>query len=334
MQESKRYLSVFFSSAVALLILIALPLSAAAASFSTLYSFGDSLVDSGNTQIALLGAGQPDPTPAAVGYFDGRFSNGPALADSINSRLFGGNLTESLAGGTNYSFGGARARDTGGIIPAIGLQVGAYLTDVGGVADPDALYFFNAGGNDVRDILLDGLDAATVIGDAVGAIASQISTLAGSGAVNFLVAGVGNVGAIPEIIPFGPGAVAAGTAASAGLNGALLPALTGLTGAIPSVNIWYLDVFEIGTQILSDPTSFGFPAGLITQTSCVDDGANPGCANHAFFDNVHPASPFYGIVADEALYVLAGDPLMVPEPAAILLLGLSLGVVALRRQTR
>lgn len=332
MQRLSGHLShLLAGAAAALLLFIALP--AAAASFPTIYAFGDSLVDSGNTQLAVIGVGGADPAPASVGYFDGRFTNGPALADALNDRIVGGNMVASLAGGDNYSFGGARARDKAGLIPDLPLQVGAYLADFGGVADPNALYFINAGGNDVRDILLDGLGPATVIGDAVGSIASQITTLAGAGAVNFLVAGVGNVGSLPEIIPFGPTAIAGGTGASLGLNGALFPALEGLAGAIPSVNIWYLDVFAIGTQILADPAAFGLPAGLITQTSCVGDGVNPACGNYAFFDNVHPAALFSGIVADEAVYVLHGDPLGVPEPAAVALLALVLGAAALRRRS-
>ena len=76
-----------------------------------------------------------------------------------------------------------------------------FFGDTGGIADPNALYLINIGGNDIRDILLSGLDPSTVITQSATVIATQISLLKAAGATNILFAGVGNVGSIPENPP-------------------------------------------------------------------------------------------------------------------------------------
>jgi len=52
--------------------------------------------------------------------------------------------------------------DDGAGVPDVAAQVSAYLTNVGGVADPNALYLINAGGNDVFDIPSGAPAAATI----------------------------------------------------------------------------------------------------------------------------------------------------------------------------
>jgi phospholipase/lecithinase/hemolysin len=57
---------------------------ASAAPFSGLNVFGDSLTDTGDAQLGALALGQQSPTPAALDYFDGRFSNRPVWVDNLN----------------------------------------------------------------------------------------------------------------------------------------------------------------------------------------------------------------------------------------------------------
>ena len=80
-------------------ILLQSPPPAKAAEYSQIYSFGDSLVDTGNAfslTKSLLGTGIP-PEP----YFEGRLANGPLwneyLADALNIPL------------TIFGFAGARS---------------------------------------------------------------------------------------------------------------------------------------------------------------------------------------------------------------------------------
>lgn len=104
--------------------------SASALPFNNLIVFGDSIVDTGNTQTAVVGAfgSAADPAPASAGYFGGRFTNGINPADVLNQEIEGTNAVGSIYGGDNYAFGGARARDEGDFLPDVVNQVISYTT--------------------------------------------------------------------------------------------------------------------------------------------------------------------------------------------------------------
>src|SRR4029453_12504788 len=89
-----------------------------ALSYSNLFVLGDSLVDAGNTQALVLAltGGATDVTPAAAGYYNGRFTNGINPADVMNLAVEGSQSVKSWVGGDNFSFGGARARTDGDFI--------------------------------------------------------------------------------------------------------------------------------------------------------------------------------------------------------------------------
>jgi hypothetical protein len=44
-----------------------------------------------------------DATPAAFGYRNGRFANGPNAADQVSQAIAGSNSIESSLDGSNYS---------------------------------------------------------------------------------------------------------------------------------------------------------------------------------------------------------------------------------------
>ena len=182
-----------------------------------MYVFGDSLSDRGNLA-AILGQ---FPNPPS--YHDS-FTNGPVSAERLAVALgltadpslwVTGRLTPA---GTNYAVAGATASLMAPGGPTeINLpeQIGAYNAYSGGVADPNALYYIDIGGNDVRNAALyttgptTGGNAAITAG--VDAEMGAIETLVSEGARNFLIVNVPNVGVIPEFTQQNPGDAANAT---------------------------------------------------------------------------------------------------------------------------
>lgn len=302
--------------------------AAQALPFTNLIVFGDSIVDQGNTQAAAISSGFPDPAPASAGYFGGRFTNGINPADVLNQEIEGTNSVGSLFGGDNFAFGGARARSDGDFLPDLEAQTASFLARAGSTPiDPSTLIMINVGGNDVRDILLGGLAGAArqaVIDAAAAAVSSSISVLQAAGAQNFLFVGVGNVGGIPELAPFGPLAAAAGRQASIDINAAI-------QAVLPS-NAYYFDTIAWSDQLLANPALFGLPAGLNTTTACLGSGAPapggaPTCDDYAFFDTVHPTTQVLQLLGEELINV-------VPEPGTGILMMIGLTLLASRRPAR
>jgi phospholipase/lecithinase/hemolysin len=266
-------------------------------------------------------------TPAAAGYFSGRFTNGITFADQVNAAVEGTNTVRSGAGGDNYAYGGARARVDADFIPDIAAQVSSYLGTHPGGADSSALYVINVGGNDVRDIVLNNLTGSArqaVIDAATAAITTSVASLQAVGAQAILFVGVGNVGAIPEVLALGGGAPAAGTSAATDLNAAI-------QAALPS-NVLYFDTMALSAQVALDPTAFGLPAGINQTNACLGSGTPnpsgpPTCTNYVFFDNVHPTSAVSQIIGSALISA-------VPEPGTASLLAFGLIAIGARRRSR
>jgi phospholipase/lecithinase/hemolysin len=297
-------------------VLLACAAPAQAGHFSALNVFGDSLVDAGNIEIALFPF---DPSPAADGYFPGRFSNGPTFADALHAKLFGTLSVPSLAGGTNFAFGGAKAITDGDSSPDLTAQVGLFALATGGVADPNALYFINVGGNDA---IATAFGAPIPAGAPGAVIAGQVGALAAMGARHFLVANVVDVG----ITPLLAGDPAGGRAASLAINAGIAAALGGLVLPAGS-SIAMFDTFGLTDALRADPAAAGFP-GLDLSTPCVAVMAGPLCANLFFMDAVHPTA---------VIHAYFGERLFaeVPAPAPLALFGLSaLALCAARRHGR
>ncbi len=287
----------------------------AAAHVSALYVFGDSLVDAGNIEIAAFPA---DPSPAALGYFPGRFSNGPTFADVLHQLLFRSLSVPSLAGGTNFAFGGAKAITDADASPDLTAQRLLFTAATGGVADPNALYFINVGGNDAIAMAF----GAPIPSGAPGAsIAANIAALAAMGARDFLVANVVDVG----ITPLLAGNPAAGRAASTALNAGLKAALDALV--LPAGGrIRMFDALGALDSFLADPAAAGFP-GIDTTTTCISILAGPACTGLFFMDDVHPTAVIHEWFGRQLFSI-------VPAPASVALFGLSALALGLFRRHR
>ena len=284
--------------------------------YTSLTVFGDSLVDAGNVFTATNGA-----IPAATnGYFQGRFTNGYDYTDLLSLSLFGKPTTASLAGGSNFAFGGARATPTSRV-PDLDEQLGLYQLS-GQAIDRNGLYVLNFGGNDIfaigdGDIPAGYADSAAFLNDAVTRYAAGVQTLAGLGARNILITGF-------------PVASPAAVQGYAMLN-ARLDSLT----LAPDTSLFRFDSLNFLTRVQTNPTAFGLPA--FTQAGTCQSGGIAavagGCVGYFQFDTIHPTAAVQQALfqdLDRQFALTAA----VPEPAswALMIGGFGLVGASLRRR--
>jgi phospholipase/lecithinase/hemolysin len=288
-------------------LLVAAP-AAAATNPDQIVVFGDSLVDAGNIFIAT-GGSIPNP---AEGYFPGRFTNGPDYTDILSEHLYGHYSVPSLAGGSNYAFGGATYVDTGGLIPSLEQQLGLYTA--GHAVDPNALYIINLGANDVFAIDNGAIPAPLVPAYEAAltdVLATSLTELHAAGATRILVTG------IPVADPVG---MALDTQVQATLN-AVQPTLTGTT----LYRFSYLSFFQ---QLVADPTAFGVAPFTHAQSDgCfahLSPPATDDCSGYFTVDGTHPIAPIQAAIYGRVSAIL-GIP--TPEPASWSLMIVGFGLV-------
>lgn len=298
--------------------------AAAASKFTSLYVFGDSLVDAGNIS-ALTGGLIPD---SSVGYVDGRFTNGYNYVDYFNRRLFGGNTVASLKGGNNFAFGGARVvSDLEDAIPDLAGQITAFQFTKPEATRSSALYILNAGGNDIfalgrraggdPDALVPFLTpeaySAAILDQYVGAV-TRLNDL---GARNILITGIPN-----SDVQF-----------ARNLDALLQTRLAALPLA-EGTNLYRYSYVSFFDRLQSDPASLGLPPQR-TDESCIDLNAQrSGCKGIFTFDGTHPtAAVQLALFRDmQNQFGLASVP--EPQSWAMMIAGFGLAGTAMRRRSR
>jgi len=343
---------------------------AAAVPLSGVYVFGDSLVDSGNASKAartfgIFLPGVEDPTPASLGYFEGRFTNGYTFADHFSIAitgkppksvfpygyplpLFGQIRFAKPKGNTmNFAYGGAQGIEGDEDVPGSKAQVTAYKALPGG-ADPNALYIINFGGNDLFQVIDDGYSAAktaSYLGDVAARIASQIARLEAIGAQHFLVTGAPDIGIAPAYPD--PDVQARATAASLLLDSLIQLELAELRAkASFTGELLFFSYFDFIEDVFTQPEIYGLPelnfTDLCITVRTPDANGNIDCTGLAFFDDVHPTAEVHHAlfqamsslvfpVNARALLAVA----QVPEPAALALFGVGMiGIAVTRRRSR
>ena len=307
---------------VSLALLAPLPAAASLQTLSNLFTFGDSLVDGGNYNGPSVPGGFP-PAP----YSGTRYSNGPTAVEYLWQAYNPGDttFTPSNFGGTNYALGGAT---TGGfnfnaVNPNVPVPLQPWFGAQGGVANQveqfsnsctacfnpaDSLFVIWAFPNDVFLNEGLGLPADVLINMGVGNIVNAIQTLAGEGAQHFLIPNMPDLGAVPEF--WGDADLTAFTMA---FDGALALALTALDDAL-SAEITQFDTFNFFSNIISNPTAYGFTN---VKDACVLhlDVCDP--ETWLFWDGVHPTTAGHALLG--AQFAAA-----VPEPGSVWLLLLAL----------
>ncbi|GIX39260.1 MAG: lipase/esterase [Silanimonas sp.] len=300
--------------------------SAHAQRFSGVISFGDSLSDAGNVGLVTNPAGGPSQS----------FTTNPdPVMVELLARYFGFTQAPSLAGGSNFAFGGACARTATGptsppcssySVPRLNQQIDLALA--GGSANPNALYTVWMGANDLfGDIPVWAANPATASANAqVGgipvatAVVQQVARLQAAGARNIVVLNLPDLGVTPQ---FSSGPLAAAgplaTLATVSFNGALSQGLAQLgTGIIP------INVFGLVNEVRANPAAFGFtnvtgvactvPSSLLcTQNTLVAPGANN---TYLFADGVHPTGAAHRLLTNVTIATINAPTIVALAPEA------------------
>jgi cholinesterase len=357
---NKRLLTTSFLS---LAVLFPLPVTASNL-YSQIYTFGDSLVDAGNTfntfNPALFPpAGLPPSPPYAQ-----KFSNGNVWVENLAAKL---NLnpanaseispTNSPADGVNFAFGGATTGNTnlfqavfGNNPPPPGFPLPGLTgntPETGEIAkfvqilpsltiDDDALFVIGIGANDY----FQSLNAAQIPDPnlVTDNIIKGIQDLYDLGARNFLISSLPDLGTIPLANNTGSSQVLSDL--STIHNSLLDQKLTGLK-SLAGVEISNLKLDKLLQDIQDNPQDFGLAD---VDNSCLTnfrpffqfEGVCSNPNEFFFWDDVHPTSRGHEIIGDFALKTLQEDNQHVPEPATnlgILILA-AFGLVRLARRSQ
>ncbi|SEA24807.1 SGNH/GDSL hydrolase family protein [Nitrosospira multiformis] len=317
------------TTVVALVVLLSGGSAGAASPFSSLIVFGDSLSDVGdnpsgvNSLYKELG-GNCDPLhpclPSQLGpsYDGGRFSNGPVASEYLAKNLFPAGVNTAnfqgyaVAGATSGNHNVGNDADPTGILNLPGMQqeVNLYLSNAGGAADPNALYFVWGGSNDY--LIHDSpVQAARNIG-------SYVNVLAAAGARNFLVPNLPDLGLTPSARM--DNEVSLAHDYSVVFNTELASQLGSLDGTFPGLNIQRFDTFSLLNDVVQNPMNYGLtdvtnPCFTLLGVTC----DNPEV--RLFWDDFHPTTNAHAILG--AAFAAA-----VPEPATIFMFMLGLLVLA------
>src|SRR5687768_6661622 len=200
--------------------------------YSSVYVFGDSLVDAGNALglaewyggLPLTDLPEGAPTDE-LGYFKGRFSDGYTFADLIANKAIG-TVTKPIfpydyedpwlgipidpfesdpdGNNLNFAYGGSHIRQGDEVVPDLDGQTDAFRDAVDGDAPSDGLYLITTGGNDVRDLAPTGsnpvseAEAQLELQRCADKMLHELAQLFDDGARNFVITGIPDVGLIPH----------------------------------------------------------------------------------------------------------------------------------------
>ncbi|WP_165228924.1 SGNH/GDSL hydrolase family protein [Aquisphaera insulae] len=270
-----------------------------AGQFTGIVSFGDSLSDVGNT---FLAAGLPPDPP----YYQGRYSNGLNWLDYLAKDLGIAGPVASLAGGSDYAWGGAQTGDGLSFMgtPNIGMQVDGFLM-AGGTLTGSQLVTIWGGAN---DFLNAGLTDPAV---AVANLSAAITKLAAAGASQFIVPNLPLLGELPVTNTLPDAVRQALDGLTMAFNAMLAQELTKLDATL-GITIHQLDIATVFQEMLADPSKYG----LTNVTDSALDSGNFTGAGYLFWDNVHPTTSVQERIGHAAAATV------IPEPSSLALLAI------------
>ena len=315
--------------------LFPLKVNAGSLNFSQLIVLGDSLSDTGN----VFSATDNQFPPEALGYFDGRFTNGANWIDNLAKHLdlvtptpIENVLNTVPEGGLNLAFGGATTGSTNTVdlvereLPALqdasDSQPGqiSLLSDFTYLVDSQALYILWFGANDYLPTTSDDFDPFDNPESTVNNIANALTRLVELGATDILIPNLPLLGSLPRANNLDPffRTVPNDTAEQLNLltvahNQLLSTTLEDLSIKFgKEVNLIPLEIDllfnQTITQFQNNPDESPFTN--ITNVCLL----NPACINpdqFLFWDGIHPTSKTHKIIAEFAFKTL--QPVSEPE---------------------
>lgn len=263
--------------------------------------FGDSLSDQGNARPFLERYNEQV-------YREGRFTNGETAVE-IMAQAMGwsvqpsGHLVALREGrplvnadfGNNYAV--ATALAAGDRVYDVPLQVLTYLRASQGVADPNTLYVFLAGSNDVMDIAIDLPWPKTVerVMLSAGRVYQQMEVLLAAGARHFLVIDVPDVSRTPALKSLPAVARWQISWINRLFNEQLEQWRPRFQLDFPQAHVTFFGAYTWMAHLVENPTLYGLADVM---NACYFYGAsdwNPPCSlatvdTFVFLDSIHPTA--------------------------------------------
>jgi outer membrane lipase/esterase len=280
--------------------------------FTSVTVFGDSLSDAGNLGLA-------------TGVGPNSFTTNPGdVAVQVIASHYGFNLGPSLAGGTDYAWGGSgilRNVPSAPLgLPTLTDQVTARIA--AGPLDPNGLYAFWGGANDIfyysdqvgRGMVSPG-DAIAAMGPTAAQAGVLIGRLQSAGADTIIVFNLPNIARTPDAQAAGPSATLLLLGLTNAYNTALNQAMAGKTGIVPvNINAFF-------AEVLDNPGFYGFTN--VTQRACTtassltcthDTLVTPNAyQTWLYADGVHPTEAAHRLTGD-----LVISELIAPQQISLL----------------
>ena len=291
------------------------PLTVPTGGYNSIYAFGDSLSDTGNVAI-----GTARMLPVSPPYFEGHFTNGNVWVEDLAADLGVQPPKASLAGGTDYAYGGAET----GATPLhannptdLNSQVGQFVAS-GQSPAPNSLFTMWIGSNDVLDVVgnktltpeQQSADIQAAVNNEVGAL----TTLSQHGARNFMVLNVPDLGKTPYEMARGPAEAGRASSLSAQYNADLSQSIQTLV-AQSGVKVDLVDTYGMLDGLIANPARYGFTnATQPIWTGNLTDSQNgtlvPAAAQngYVFFDGLHPSAAAHAALASTIVHGVTPPP--------------------------
>lgn len=284
--------------------------AAAATDFSNVIVFGDSLSDGGNISLATAPGIQPPL----------RFTTNPGTtaAENVAAGL-GFTLAPSIAGGTDFAWGGAGFVNNVAAVPTIPQQLQMYLGANGGKADSHALYQVWGGANDIFYLSSALTDPNAIAAGAVNAAQTELGLLGGlqaAGARYVVVYNLPDLGKTPSAAAGGAAAQAGASQLAVLYNGVLSSGLGQLSNN--GLNIIPVNTYALLNEVIANPSAYGF--SNVTAPACGAGSSSVQCGpqgsglpytyasgtdqTYLFADGVHPTTAAHAMLSQYVLSVI------------------------------